>query len=148
MSLIEDFTQSDEHSVRVLLVGFLEPEQDAVKRVLEQISWNADASEDLDHSFALFLKERFDLTVIDIDNIPLYAPTVVAKARTSGGVSANATILAVGDYILPELNAQLLRAGVDLVIQKPSDPKQYIPSFVRAASLRLLSVGFKASSGA
>lgn len=143
MSLLEGVTQSDENSVRVLLVGFLKPEQYAVIQMLAKISWNAAVSENLDESFALFLQERFDLCIIDVDNIALYAPTVVAKARTSGGASANATILAVGDYILPGLKAQLMRAGVDLILQRPHDPKLYIPNFVRAASLRLLSVGFK-----
>lgn len=140
MSLNEIHAQHHENITRVLLVGFEPQEQDNLTKVLQRIGWQAATATDLNDWIENALHERVELTVIDIDNIALYAPMVVAKARASGGASANTAILAVGGFVLAELKEQLLRAGVDLVIPKPNDPKLYIPNLVRAASIRLSSV--------
>ncbi|MEM9435153.1 MAG: hypothetical protein AAGA12_14640 [Pseudomonadota bacterium] len=125
----------------VLLAGFQSKEAENISLVLAQMGWEATSLSKEAEIESAFAAQRFDITVVDADHLEVFAPHFIARLRDSRGRSADATILAVGHSMLDGLKDQLMQSGANLVIPKPSDPRAYIVSFTRAATLRVQNIG-------
>ncbi len=125
----------------VLLAGFVQDEAKSIADALAKMEWKSTALTDVDEIERAFTEQRFDVTVIDAENLEVFAPHFIARLRSTEGHSLEAPMLAVDSSAFEGLKEQLMQAGADLVVHKPSDPKMYILNFTRAATLRLQGIG-------
>lgn len=124
----------------VLLAGFPIDEAECLVDALDQMGWAAIVLRKEAEIEAAFATTRFDVTVIDAEYLEVFAPHFIARLRGMEGPSSDATILAVDNSIFEGFKEQLVRAGADLVVPKPSDPKMYMINFTRAATHRLQNI--------
>ena len=125
----------------VLLAGFPNAEAASIVAALDQMGWASTVLHKEAEIDAAFATTRFDVTVIDTNHLEVFAPHFIARLRGTPGPSSDATILAVDNAAFAGFTEQLNRAGADLVVPKPSDPKMYMINFTRAATHRLQNIG-------
>ncbi|MFQ6548114.1 hypothetical protein AADZ90_009150 [Aestuariibius sp. 2305UL40-4] len=109
-------------AVSILLVGFDTETADQLEAASQRKAWRAVAARDDAEALELFVNERFDLVMIEIDRTESYAPHLIRRLRSSGGRSATAPVVAVAPLILPGLGAQITRAGGDIVFPINGEP--------------------------
>ena len=128
---------------KVLLAGFPNDEADSIASAFGAMGWGSTVLSKEADIEAAFATERFDVTVIDTEHLEVFAPHFIRRLRTGGGPSSDATILAVDNTIYAGFKEQLAKAGADLIVPKPSDPKMFMINFLRAATFRLQDIGRK-----
>ena len=125
----------------VLLAGFMQDEAKSIADALAKMEWKSTALTNEAEIESAFTEQRFDVTVIDAEKLEVFAPHFIGRLRGIASPSSDATILAVDNTAYEGFKEQLMQAGADLVVPKPSDPKMYILNFTRAATLRLQGIG-------
>lgn len=60
---------------------------------------------------------KYDLIAIDVENVDVAAPTVIAQVRESGGSNIKTPIYAVGRNILPGLAEKLRMTGATEILR-------------------------------
>lgn len=133
--------RSERGQVQILLAGFLTEEAAQIRGTLARFRWNCVAISNPEEAVAVFAREWFDLTLVDVGAIQLFAPLFIQQLRSGGGTSSNSAIVAVDQFMPQQLATQLIQAGADLVVRKPTDPKGYVSSFTEASVLRLQALG-------
>lgn len=125
------------NAVKVLLAGFAEDEVLKASRLLSSVGWDVVSFGDHEEAIAALNSDWFDLTLVDIDNIDIFAPLFIARLRNGTGASRQCTILAIHEFVTEELTNQLLLAGADQILRKPSDPMTYVALLMRLSTQRL-----------
>ncbi len=104
-------------TVRVMLVGFDQETAERLEARLGSQTLSAIAALDDAEALDLFVNQRLDIVIVDIDHTENYAPHLIRSFRSSSGLSAGASVIAVAAFVLPGLRAQITRAGADAVYQ-------------------------------
>ncbi len=120
---------------RVLFAGFIPVEADAIRQSLALERLTPVFVREHAELRKICKKEQFDFAVLDVGNIDVFAPQAIREFRACSGPSSDVAILAVDSITFEGLSDQLLRAGADLVIQKPSNPRNYLGGLSKAADL-------------
>lgn len=109
----------DARALRVLHFGLSGPELAQFDSSFAQLPVQNEEIHRADEASALLDAERFDLIVLDVDQMDVFCPQFIAALRGSEGRSAGAVIAVIGTLIMPEFRTQLLKAGADHVLQAP-----------------------------
>ncbi len=102
-----------------MLLGFSTKNNVLLYRPFAELDWNVLPERDVAAAVGYVSKLKFDLIVIDLDNVTLYPPDLIKKIRFRESEDSECKIVALGRYILPEFGNQILRSGADLVLPSP-----------------------------
>lgn len=101
---------------QVLAVGF---PPSVVEEILEEFGargYNVVTASNAEQAETLFVTIYFDVTMIDVEHIDVFAPHLIHALRQSTGPSRTTEIIAIDKFAFAELKSQLMRSGGNQIV--------------------------------